>query len=64
MGVNLLTVGPQSWSHVIKFPGPPSPKIMSPENFSPVSDMALDGPDGLLGCLIGCGVNHGMEMGR
>jgi len=44
-------------------PGPSSPKIMGPGNFSPVSGMSLDGLEGLLGCLIGCGVNHGMVMG-
>jgi hypothetical protein len=41
-------------------PGPSSPEIVGPEKFSPVSGMALDG---LLRCLIGCGMNHGMVTG-
>ena len=32
-------------------PGPSGPKILSPENYSLVSGKALDGRDGLLGCL-------------
>jgi len=46
--------GPQSCSLVMEYPGPSSPKILSPENFSPVSGKALDGWDGLLGCLHPC----------
>jgi len=26
-------------------------QILSPENFSPITDMALDGRDGLCGCM-------------
>ena len=42
---------PQSCSLVMERPGPSSPEILSPENFSPVSGKVLDGRDGLLGCL-------------
>jgi len=42
---------PQSYSLVMERPGPSSPEIMSPENFSLVSGKGLDGRDGLLGCL-------------
>ena len=42
---------PQSCSPVMECPGPSSPEILSPENFSPVSGKVLDGRDGLLGCL-------------
>jgi len=41
----------QSCSLVMERPGPSSPEILSPENFSPVSCKVLDGRDGLLGCL-------------
>jgi hypothetical protein len=41
----------QSCSLVMEHPGPSSPEILSPENFSPVSGKVLDGRDGLLGCL-------------
>jgi hypothetical protein len=43
---------PQSCSLVMERPGPSSPEIMSPENFSPVSGKVLDGRDGLLGYLL------------
>jgi len=43
---------PQSRSLVMERPGPSSPEILSPENFSPVSGKVLDGRDGLLGCLM------------
>jgi len=43
---------PQSCSLVMERPGPSSPEILSPENFSPVSGKVLDGRDGLLGCLM------------
>jgi len=43
---------PQSCSLVMERPGPSSPDILSPENFSPVSGKVLDGRDGLLGCLV------------
>jgi hypothetical protein len=42
---------PESCSLVMERPGPSSPEIMSPENFSLVSGKVLDGRDGLLGCL-------------
>jgi len=42
---------PQSCRFVMERPGPSSPEILSPENFSPVSGKVLDGRDGLLGCL-------------
>ena len=38
-------------SLVMECPGPSSPKILCPKNFSPVSSKAMDGQDGLLGCL-------------
>jgi len=42
---------PQSCSHIIEYPFPSSPKILSPENCCPVPGMILDGRDGLLGYL-------------
>jgi len=43
---------PQSCSDIIECPGPSNPKILSPENCGLVSGIALDGRDGLLGCLL------------
>jgi len=42
----------QPCSFIIECPGPSNPKILSPENCSLVSGIALDGREGLLGCLL------------